>query len=75
MIFGGHVGLPTKGLGGKNTHGIDMFCHGPESWKEMWEKVFSPEQVKVDAFVKLFTKAHPSVGDGGYQLVWSVTRV
>lgn len=77
MIFGGHVGLPTKGWQGeKNTHGIQMFCHGPDSWKEMWEQVFPPGQVKVEAFVKEFSIIHPAVTPQyGYQLVWSVTRL
>ncbi len=76
MIFGGHGGLPQKGLRErKNSHGIYMFCHSPESWKELWEtQVFQPGQVRVEAFLKeTVRKDLPETKN--YQLVWSVTRL
>ncbi|KAJ3551508.1 hypothetical protein NM688_g4663 [Phlebia brevispora] len=76
IIFGEHVGMPEKGnLDDKEAHGVDMFCHSPESWKEMWEtQVFKPGQVKVDAYLtdKL---GEMFAGSKAYRLVWSVSRV
>ncbi|KAH7890656.1 hypothetical protein F5I97DRAFT_1923159 [Phlebopus sp. FC_14] len=52
VICGSHWGLHEKGrllekLFGSN---LDLFCHSPESWREMWEeKVFAKGQVKVEA--------------------------
>ncbi|KAJ8518184.1 hypothetical protein ONZ45_g4715 [Pleurotus djamor] len=51
VIFGSHGGLPEKGLrqpippGGRR-----MFCHGPDSWKEIWDGIiFEKGKVKVEA--------------------------
>ncbi|KAF7791668.1 hypothetical protein EIP86_002691 [Pleurotus ostreatoroseus] len=69
IVFGGHLGATQYGVQEwKNSHGIHMFCHSPESWKEVWEtKVFKPGQVRVDAFlVDLGMAAN---------MVWSVTRL
>ncbi|KAI9461144.1 hypothetical protein HD554DRAFT_2176421 [Boletus coccyginus] len=35
VIFGIHMGLPSKGTVAYDTD-VKMFCHDPESWKEMW---------------------------------------
>ncbi|KAI0684950.1 hypothetical protein BC835DRAFT_578409 [Cytidiella melzeri] len=53
FIFGVHGGLEVKGeRQRKNSHGIHMFCHSPESWKELWEtQVFAEGQVEVQAFL------------------------
>ncbi|KAJ3526532.1 hypothetical protein NM688_g8250 [Phlebia brevispora] len=77
VIFGGHGGLPQKGLRErKNSHGIHMFCHSPASWKELWEtQVFNPGQVRVDAFVKENIRQDVHGEVRGYQLIWSVTRL
>lgn len=76
MIFGGHVGLPARGFHHhKNTHGIQMFCHSPGSWKEMWAQVFHAGAVRVEAHLEEFTRMHPAIGEAwGNHLVWSVTR-
>ena len=38
IIFGSHVALPNKGdLAERiSDKGVKMFCHDPDSWKEMW---------------------------------------
>lgn len=54
MIFGAHIGLPEKGLR-PSPRGSSMFCHSPESWREMWigEKgVFKQGEVRVDAILQ-----------------------
>lgn len=46
MIFGAHGGREEKGLRveaiqqGSKRRDAHMFCHSPESWKELWEEVF-----------------------------------
>ena len=77
MVFGAHVGRHEKGFSGEqNTHGIPMFCHSPESWRELWEGVFPAGCVRVDAHLEKFSTAdHPEGKHEGYMLVWCVTRV
>ena len=79
IIFGAHGGLPQKGIRDrKNSHGIYMFCHSPESWKELWEtQVFQPGQVKVDALLIEHPRNDILAGQivSSYHLVWTVTRL
>ncbi|EKM58318.1 uncharacterized protein PHACADRAFT_117170 [Phanerochaete carnosa HHB-10118-sp] len=79
IIFGAHGGLPQKGLRErKNSHGIHMFCHDPQSWKELWEtQVFRPGQVKVETHLVERVRNDPAVKEvvKNYHLVWSVTRL
>lgn len=78
VIFGAHGGLPVKGVRDrKNSHGIFMFCHSSESWKELWEKeVFSDGQVKVEASIHERRRQDPAVGAvSSHYLVWSITRL
>ena len=76
MIFGGHVGLPEKGhRDRKNSHQIFMFCHSPESWKDLWEnQVFAPGQVKVEAILQDSVRISRPNEKNSF-LVWSVTRL
>ncbi|THG92562.1 hypothetical protein EW026_g8378 [Hermanssonia centrifuga] len=58
FIFGGHGGfLQKKGPRSMPmsaaVQSITMFCHSPESWKELWEKeIFSQGKVKVEVYLK-----------------------
>ena len=37
VIFSQHVGMPVKGLRDEVMYnGLNMFCHSPESWMQMW---------------------------------------
>lgn len=85
MIFGWHAGRAAKGFrseakpAGPGMLGNNMFCHSPESWKEMWaQEVFRPGTVTVEA--KLIEKVRDvelvvqSNATPQY-LVWSVTRL
>ena len=77
IIFGAHGGLPQKGFRDrKNSHGIYMFCHDPQSWKELWEtQVFQPGQVKVDAFLVENQRNISGAMVSAFHLIWSVTRL
>ena len=78
FIFGAHGGLAVKGNRERvNSHGIHMFCHSPESWKELWEKQVFPEgQVKVDAFLLDRKIWRPESGERQEPaLVWTVARL
>lgn len=83
MIFGAHGGASEKSTQVYNSPGsggrqITMFCHSPASWQELWESVFEPGTVEVDARLEDIT---PSSPDGKeperrwYFLVWCVRRV
>ena len=76
MIMGRHSELPEKGV--YESPVFPMFCHSPESWKEMWEnEVLEKGAVEVRAELQPLD-APPGVVPTGlqfWQLVWSVTRV
>lgn len=79
VIFGSHGGRPEKGMRTEfqNHTGSVMFCHSPESWRELWDgQVFKKGSVKVDCGLKKMERtAHLSTIEGAELLWWSVTRV
>ncbi|PIL30914.1 hypothetical protein GSI_07083 [Ganoderma sinense ZZ0214-1] len=83
IILGAHGGGPEKGLRvetfGPNSHEIKMFCHSPESWKEMWDgQVFEKGTVKVEADlieVKRTDLVDVPEETKFYIQLWSVTRL
>ena len=54
IILGGHAGQPVKGYWERRTlSGGQMFCHSPESWRELWDgQVFEKGKVRVDVVLK-----------------------
>jgi len=88
MLLGEHGGLPQKGIRPLSDVFPDvtqMFCHSPESWKELWETVvFKPGTVTAEAELlqvtrdglRAVTLDGPKEGEGyWFRLRWSVTRV
>ncbi|KAI0639004.1 hypothetical protein C8Q77DRAFT_23133 [Trametes polyzona] len=88
MILGAHGGRPEKGL--RHEAGVvigpgrtfAMFCHSPDSWKEMWDgQVFQKGTVEVEAYlhetVRKDLEGLEGIAPGTkyYLLVWSVTRL
>ncbi|KAF7342739.1 hypothetical protein MSAN_01989000 [Mycena sanguinolenta] len=74
MIFGCHGTQPTKGFM-RGSRDNQIFCHSPESWKEMWEEqVFEPGTVEVQSFLKNSGKVLNSTTDF-WMLYWSVKRL
>ncbi|KAJ7467478.1 hypothetical protein FB451DRAFT_1352474 [Mycena latifolia] len=74
MIFGCHGALPTKGytLASAGKH---MFCHSPESWRDMWDGgVFEAGSVEVQAVLRNVGKVLSPTTDF-YMLFWSVKIV
>ncbi|KAJ7077387.1 hypothetical protein B0H15DRAFT_924963 [Mycena belliarum] len=72
VILGSHVGLQEKGFReGLCIAGHSMFCHSPQSWREMWETVFPKGSIEVEAEIHRRASDTPDAG----VLVWSVTRV
>lgn len=81
MIVGHHGALPEKGV----RPGVDflpeVFCHGPESWRELWEGIFGKGNVKVDAEVSVLTSEqthlYKIIGNSipWYLMRWSVVRL
>ena len=84
MLFGMHVGRPEKGLRVEvkrvnslgAQEGVRMFCHCPESWEEMWDKVFG--EGKVEVMAKLVEVERDDlvpvqVDARTYMMHWSVT--
>jgi hypothetical protein len=74
MLLGSHGGLPSKGHR-SGSRGRGMFCHGPESWAELWESVFGKDKVKVQS--RLVQRERQDAPERGqwYLLEWSVTRL
>lgn len=75
VIFGSHGGLRLKGFNesGYNSSGHHMFCHSPESWREMWEEVFPKGMIKVEVELKVRRDFKEGEIENG-SLVWSVMR-
>ena len=83
IIFGSHGGNPVKGW----VQGafINRFSHSPESWTELWERIFGKGQVKITtalAEVNVDTAERlgqvsppPGSGTKAHWLVWSVERL
>ncbi|KAI0344097.1 hypothetical protein BDW22DRAFT_1128383 [Trametopsis cervina] len=83
IICGAHAGQPQKGLrseawqAGQKSEDIRLFCHSPESWKELWEKIFGVGKVEVSAMLKEIERRDLEKGEDVkvYFLVWSVKRL
>ncbi|KAA1474374.1 hypothetical protein DENSPDRAFT_326522 [Dentipellis sp. KUC8613] len=81
MIFGMHGSRPTKGFRISSGSGHTMFCHGPDSWRELWDgEIFEKGTVRVETkLVEVPDEAdfkETIVPDGKrYWLGWSVTRL
>ncbi|KAH9843544.1 uncharacterized protein C8Q71DRAFT_3556 [Rhodofomes roseus] len=78
MIFGQHVGYPTKGTIVIHPTGepVAMFCHSPESWEGLWNGVvFKQGSVKVQAELSTLPVPKGALDHTCWQLVWSITRV
>ncbi|KAJ6466926.1 hypothetical protein C8R45DRAFT_1055480 [Mycena sanguinolenta] len=75
VIFGSHGGRRTKGFNEKGycSGGHHMFCHSPESWRELWEEVFPKGTIQVKAELKQLLGRDESSDTG--RLVWSVMRL
>ncbi len=86
MILGAHGGLPVKGI--RNENGVyqnpartrPMFCHSPDSWKELWDgQIFEKGTIKVEAILHEHKRRDlgTTIPEGTklYLLVWSVTRL
>ncbi|KIJ17879.1 hypothetical protein PAXINDRAFT_72333 [Paxillus involutus ATCC 200175] len=77
IIFGSHVAKPEKGVLTSEILGkeVTMFCHDPESWKELWHidgPVFSSNSVKLDTVLREMKSGD---GEQAWILVWSITRL
>jgi hypothetical protein len=75
LILGMHVGLAEKGFRSRPNSDHKMFCHSPETWRELWvTKVFKPGTVDVKAVLKEFPiPGNPTLTSS--VLIWSVTRL
>ena len=77
VIFGAHVTMMVNGMRETLSLGHDVFCHSPESWRELWDgTVFEKGTVSVEVGVKLLDRG-PGVGidDKVVWMSWSVTRL
>ncbi|KAK0238174.1 hypothetical protein EDD85DRAFT_833301 [Armillaria nabsnona] len=77
MIFGTHIGLPTKGhreepitQAGRTR---SMFCHSPETWRSLWDGGIFPEgAIDVEVSLKEFNR--PDIAGAKFCiLVWCIT--
>ncbi|PIL30912.1 hypothetical protein GSI_07081 [Ganoderma sinense ZZ0214-1] len=82
IIFGMQSGRAEKGFrveaGRPTSHGGQMFCFSPETWREMWENVFPKGTIRVDANLKEVERPDlkPVSEDARFWLLtWCVTRL
>ncbi|SJK98355.1 uncharacterized protein ARMOST_01620 [Armillaria ostoyae] len=76
MIFGTHIGLPTKGHREEpitQARTRSMFCHSPETWRSLWDGgIFPKGAIDVEVSLKEFDR--PDVAGAEYCiLVWCIT--
>ncbi|KAJ6513409.1 hypothetical protein C8R45DRAFT_813407 [Mycena sanguinolenta] len=73
IIFGCHGAQPTKGhvLGSRGKY---MFCHSPETWRNMWEGIFEQGSVEIATHMKNVGKVLNPTTDF-YMLFWVVKRL
>ncbi|KAJ7076680.1 hypothetical protein B0H15DRAFT_790325 [Mycena belliarum] len=76
-IFGNHGAYPEKKIIEPDSEGWEMFCHSPESWREMWDGpggVFERGSVEVQTDLR---NMGPVFDDGVdfYMMFWSVKRL
>ena len=82
MLIGVHGGLREKGFW-RPMQGVSMNCHSPESWREMWERIFGEAGVKVEVQARLRKEiggmsmfgTYPDNTEHYHVLEWSVTRL
>jgi hypothetical protein len=78
LIFGSQVGKTEKGIREESfaPGGHQMFCHSPESWRELWDGgVFKKGSVTVEAKIdrrEIPRKEGPVTVE---IMLWSVTRM
>jgi hypothetical protein len=71
MIFGWQAGLKEKSKR-PEAKWVHVFCHSPESWKEIWDgQVFKKGSVKVDVVLEHM----PDIEKGIDTILWCVTRL
>ena len=87
MIFGSHCVLPEERLWsptprpGESESKIAMYCHSPESWKELWEEIFGKGRVDVKVRFEDIEEGNelqgtfPGNRNPMYEMKWSVTRL
>ena len=76
VIFGSHVGIGEKGKRLRWGSKAEMFCHSPESWRDLWEsQIFRECSIKVEARLHTVERFDPLGAPNVTFLVWSVTRL
>lgn len=74
MIFGRHVAMKEEGT--RTWRTFTMFCHSPQSWKELWDGgVFRAGQVRVHAALETVDYHLPGFEGPAEMMTWSVTRL
>lgn len=81
MFFGVHGGKTEKGFWSPTGHQYKMFCHSPDSWKELWEGIFGKGKVEVKARLRKevggveFFGTYPGNKEQYHVMEWSITRL
>lgn len=77
-IFGSHVGLPKNGIRARPMTGgdMDMFCHDPNSYKELWHQIFGKGGINVEVQGEVIKRdvVEMEADSSFYLMTWSVTR-
>ncbi|KAJ7267478.1 hypothetical protein C8J57DRAFT_366825 [Mycena rebaudengoi] len=79
VIFGAHIGEEHEGyVHQPQLSSGKMFCHCPESWTRLWQSIFPPGTVQVEAKLNKNDPNYVSSrasDDEDLVIVWSVTRL
>ncbi|KAF9238203.1 hypothetical protein BU15DRAFT_75364 [Melanogaster broomeanus] len=69
IIFGGNRGGHEKGTVAEMDSTMEVFCHSPQSWTELWDGVVFPKgHVEVETLLL-------EVNAGFWYLLWSVKKL
>ena len=75
MIFGWHVAAPER-KEFVNPRGEKIYCHSPESWKELWDgEVFTKGTVAVETWERNFDWRRREGVTQIMILQWKVSRL
>ena len=82
LIFGAHLaktgskGTVNATIKHQTVQKIDVFCHCPESWNDLWEGIFGAGNVEVTTLMsRLDLKDLEFSGDSDNFMIWSVRHL
>ncbi|KAG6826219.1 hypothetical protein H0H93_016688, partial [Arthromyces matolae] len=72
ILFGSHIGMPEKGFARGKEEEPSLFCHSPETWRDLWDgQIFEKGTVRVEVYLKEVERPDVKLFEPFYFLIWS----